>query len=746
MNIVIHAGYYAEPWDSSTQGLGGTEQCIVNLSKQFALLGTSVYVVGNVNQKHDKYLDAGDVYYKPLSLIDTVPLPDVLIGVSYLHYLKYYKIAPDTKTIFWLHNEEPYLYYEGFEMSKEDIELAYLNTDHFVCLTEWHKNYIIDNPSLPISEDKLTVIGNGINTSLIHPVQEKEKNSFIYTSHAERGLDAVLSDIEKKYIDGHLHICTPSYGVEYFDKYFKERVEALDNVTYHGNLPVKKLYELMSRMETWYYPTQYNETYCITALEMLAHHVKPLVNPIAGLKDTLGPFHKNITDWNPVDKYIESRDWKNVVVDWMFLIDHFIDATFIITTNPEEKSEELLQRFKDTKIISGQVFIFPACNGHTGENMPSDYAVAPWWKIESEYKFWNRDVLPGEIGCALSHWGVWKLANKNGYKKILVLEEDFELDRALNSKELYTDINWTLLYLGHSFIEPPTDTVTDNLVVPSYTYNTHAYMLTGEGVRLLLEQNFDKYIFPVDEFLSSTFAKHPRKDLDFITKDTRALAIVPQVFSQTSNEHTSMTENNIPSASQDLKDIPYQEFCKRFVTYSARLKEYDLIVDEPIADIFSFPLFTEEFCHLLIEEANRKDAWTRQRHDNYPTTDMLINELGLQKYYQYVLQDFVYPVAIHKWRLEGIEWTRMQSENFIIKYEEDVQGHLSLHHDGATISCVLALNDEYEGGGTWFSRQQKLHKGKTGYISIHPSIITHRHGARPVTKGERYVLVSFCKR
>jgi len=195
-----------------------------------------------------------------------------------------------------------------------------------------------------------------------------------------------------------------------------------------------------------------------------------------------------------------------------------------------------------------------------------------------------------------------------------------------------------------------------------------------------------------------------------------------------------------------LRNIPYDEFVERFVTYSARLREYDLIVDEPFDDIYVFPLFTEEFCALLIQEANDSNKWTKKRHDYYPATDMLITELGLQWYYQRILKEYVYPVAIHMWHLEGKGWDVMKSENFIIKYEETVQGHLSLHHDYADISCVLALNEEYEGGGTYFSKQKKLHKGKTGYISIHPSQVTHRHGARPVVKGERYVLVSFCKK
>jgi hypothetical protein len=30
-------------------------------------------------------------------------------------------------------------------------------------------------------------------------------------------------------------------------------------------------------------------------------------------------------------------------------------------------------------------------------------------------------------------------------------------------------------------------------------------------------------------------------------------------------------------------------------------------------------------------------------------------------------------------------------------------------------------------------------------MSLHPSNITHKHGARPVTEGTRYVIVSFCK-
>ena len=61
------------------------------------------------------------------------------------------------------------------------------------------------------------------------------------------------------------------------------------------------------------------------------------------------------------------------------------------------------------------------------------------------------------------------------------------------------------------------------------------------------------------------------------------------------------------------------------------------------------------------------------------------------------------------------------------------------------ITCLVQLSDlnEYEGGGTWFRRQKKLVKNDIGYVTLHPGNITHKHGARSVTSGKRYIIVSF---
>jgi len=743
MKIIFHAGYYAKPWDANTDGLGGTEQCIINLSREFADQGHTVFVVGEVNE-----IEIGKVQYIPLSKSHTIQNPDVIVGVSYLHYLKYYKAKPGTKTIFWIHNELPYYWYKGERMSDQEIQDAYNNTDKVVCLTDWHKQVFLKQETAFVHSNKVEVIGNGINEPSIHPVAEKESGSFVYTSHPERGLENVLSDFDKKYIEGHLHICTPSYGVDYFEAHYRSRVESMDNVTYHGNLSVADLYSLLSRMETWYYPTEYNETYCITALEMLAHHVKPLVNPIAGLAETLNGFNSSNPNWDEVDDYIESRWWANVYNEWKDLMkkdwEPEVDMTYIITLEAN-KEQELKERFASFGLDSA-VTIMLGCNGHTGENLPDQYEVCNHWKIEGHSNdWWNRNVMPGEAGTSLSHWRLWHHAYDKGYEKILILEDDFEVTAKFDPKLLETDYDWSLFYLSCNFIEEPEE-LSEYHVKPKLTYCTHSYILTREGCKLLIDQNFNHYIFAIDEFVSATFCEHPRGDLGYITRDTRAIALKKNhhMFRQ---KDQPTTGHKVYDYTKDfLRNIPYDEFVERFITYSAKLKAFDLIVDEPIPDVFTFPLFTEEFCERLIKEANESNKWTKDRHDYYPATDMLIKEIGLQWYYDRILKQYVYPAAIHMWQLTGKGWDVMETETFIIKYEESVQGHLGLHHDHADISCVLALNEGYEGGGTYFSRQKELHKGKTGHISIHPSQVTHMHGARPVSKGERYVTVSFCRK
>tara|TARA_Y100000310_G_C20678233_1_gene814327 strand:+ start:536 stop:1111 length:576 start_codon:yes stop_codon:yes gene_type:complete len=179
------------------------------------------------------------------------------------------------------------------------------------------------------------------------------------------------------------------------------------------------------------------------------------------------------------------------------------------------------------------------------------------------------------------------------------------------------------------------------------------------------------------------------------------------------------------------------------LTKSALSKEWDLIIDEAADDIYTWPLFNADFCYQIIATAEECNEWRSDRHEFYPTTDMNLDVLGVNEKYNEILREYVYPAAIHKYNLEGKTWKNLSFENFIVRYLPDEQSYLSLHHDNSKVTAITTLNSEYKGGGTFFEKQKVLLKNQTGNVSIHPGNITHRHGARPITQGVRYIVVTF---
>ena len=99
----------------------------------------------------------------------------------------------------------------------------------------------------------------------------------------------------------------------------------------------------------------------------------------------------------------------------------------------------------------------------------------------------NRSVLKGEFGCSVSHLRVWeKIANSNSNG--IILEEDAvydsidtdKVDRLLNSHDS--------VWLGYRWNDM------------GYWYNCHAYAITPDTARLLI-QDFKDNIIPVDEWV-----------------------------------------------------------------------------------------------------------------------------------------------------------------------------------------------------------------------------------------------------
>lgn len=426
-----------------------------------------------------------------------------------------------------------------------------------------------------------------------------------------------------------------------------------------------------------------------------------------------------------------------------------IDCIYVIALEEtlSTKRQELIDRVGELNLKSEQLILFKAVNGFTPQ---VDFKWEKFaWKIkDSDNGWWNRDLKAGEVGCALSHLCVWKHAATQKYKKILILEEDFKpVDvLSLTLLEELDQLDWHLCYAGRNKVKPDIKSATANIAVPDYTYCTHAYLLSQAGVENLISHRFENKIMPVDEFLSATFCNHPREDLNFIWKDLKTFAFKKDYVVQSNPSGISTTENlekAVAPPSAIKASSNWDEWTQKYINPAMINKDFDLLVDEPVADVAHFPIFTKKFCEDLIDEAEKCGKWTDGRHDHYPTHDMLLSTFNFDNIYKRALMEYVFPLAMHYYKLEGKRWLELNSENFIIKYSMDKQGFLSLHHDQSVLSSVLTLNEDFEGGGTFFYRQQKTIVGKTGEMSLHPGMVSHRHGARPITSGVRYVLVSF---
>lgn len=428
-----------------------------------------------------------------------------------------------------------------------------------------------------------------------------------------------------------------------------------------------------------------------------------------------------------------------------------IDQVYIINLNSSKSDIEA--RINQLGLPQNTpFFIMNAINGMTAESQFGPYKCYPNWKIESDNKWWNRDLTPGEIGCSLSHVTAWKDALAKDYKNILVLEEDFLSNGSLALKDLTLPTNYDLLYLGRNKVDEsvPEEEFGD-FYMPSYSYNTHAYLLSQSGIKKLMAYNLQDNIIPADEFLSATFCLHPRQDIRelFVHPSIKAFALKQQAIGQIPTDIRPSTIE-VSKPKYDILDASDWNLWKsKYIDKVMARGEYDLLVDEigpQYSNIFEFPLFTQLFCDELIAMAEAENKWTEGRHEFYPTNDVLLQELGLGDIYKRVIREIITPLATHIWKLEGAWLANPTDETFMIKYSMDKQGHLSLHHDHSYFTCGVKLNDEFDGGGTYFPKYGVcLTPRRNGNAFLHPGAITHKHGARPIHAGLRYIIVSFIR-
>lgn len=302
--IVVYCGSGNEYWDAESinQGIGGSEEAVIYLSKHLAKIGWEVEVYNNCLDEgnYDGVLWQGFWKYDQsqpckifISWRDTRPL----------------MLAPEgSYACLWLHDVWKYEHF-----TQEELE----RVDKIFVLSKWHRTCLPE-----ISDDKFYFTRNGIIPSHFDQKITRDPLSCVYASSPDRGLDILLNlwpKIIKEVPEAILHVYygfTKNYDQVHKNdqrmKYFKEEILKQlkqPNVIYHGRVSHSELAKAFLGCGLWLYPTAFTEISCITAMKCQAAGTIPITTTRAALDETVRHGIKageDIHDSKIKDKWLQS--------------------------------------------------------------------------------------------------------------------------------------------------------------------------------------------------------------------------------------------------------------------------------------------------------------------------------------------------------------------------------------------------------------------------------------------------------
>lgn len=175
------------------------------------------------------------------------------------------------------------------------------------------------------------------------------------------------------------------------------------------------------------------------------------------------------------------------------------------------------------------------------------------------------------------------------------------------------------------------------------------------------------------------------------------------------------------------------------------------VLREDAEQIYNLRIFTEDYCRLLVEEAEHCGRWRTAADvetnpyapevdevDEPDTTLHLHHMHGLERIYREIVDRHLKPLMEKTWSTFHLAKV---SPPYILKYAADNICGMALHHDNETLTLVVYLNTAFEGGGTYFPKWDYLVSGRCpGSAILYPGGLSHEHEGLPIRSGTRYLL------
>ena len=528
--VCIYTGYSNINYNGSNyrqQKIGGSEIAAINVAEQLAKY-YKVYFCG-FNIKEGIY---NNVYYdgpkKLYDLLDNNKV-DYLIISRYMHFFTEFKNTAK-KTFLWLHDIYPLPWIQGGEFNHLGYDLLYncrKGIEKIVCLSDWHKKKIMHDTKF--EDNKFCIIPNALNNDEFESNVKRITNRFIYISEAARSLEDILNIFPKivEHIpDAELHVYT-----EIPDSTNK-KIQTMSYVTHHGKVPHSDIITELLKSDAWIHiPTQFCETYCTSALEAQRAGCICFATNIGSLGTTVGErgvifnggddMVKIIVDTLKNKTLIKKKrelmkawavkqTWEYRGIQWKhFFNDH--SKKYIKIVNLERRGNRRIAMKETLKNAGiGEYEFIKACDGKTLKAT-----------TEMKHLFKGNDFKNqrGMVGCAMSHYNLWKrLINDPDHEFYLIFEDDLKLCDNFHSKlnslliELEGDPKWDIVYLGFReyYMNSKDIEVSNTLIQFASEGNTgggtYAYIIRKKGAKKLVDiANKEHIKRGLDWFMIGTF-------------------------------------------------------------------------------------------------------------------------------------------------------------------------------------------------------------------------------------------------
>lgn len=175
---------------------------------------------------------------------------------------------------------------------------------------------------------------------------------------------------------------------------------------------------------------------------------------------------------------------------------------------------------------------------------------------------------------------------------------------------------------------------------------------------------------------------------------------------------------------------------------------WSAILEEHLpGEVFSFELFTEEFCKTLTAEIFNfySTGLPARRPNSMNNYGIILNDIGLEPLIS-ELQSMLQPLGQLLWPGAGSEWDRQHC--FIVRYRAGEDLGLDMHTDDSDVTFNICLGIDFEGAGLQFCgllgapnhrKHTYTYKHVKGHCVCH--LGRKRHGADDIESGERLNLI-----